>query len=184
MSRTIAPGTYVLGPTTATLTVKTKKSGAAAKAGHDLTIEVTDWEATFALGTDPAQSSITLTADATSLKVREGHGGMMALGDQEIASIEQSIDDDVLKATTIAFRSTAITPGAQPGRLDVAGELELHGRTRPISSVITVGEDGTVTGSTIVKQTDWGMKPYSALFGTLKVVDEVEVLVSATLGTG
>jgi hypothetical protein len=27
----------------------------------------------------------------------------------------------------------------------------------------------------VLTQTDWGLKPYSALFGTLKVVDEVEV---------
>jgi hypothetical protein len=32
-----------------------------------------------------------------------------------------------------------------------------------------------VSGSAVVKQTDWGMKPYTALFGTLKVADEVEV---------
>ena len=27
----------------------------------------------------------------------------------------------------------------------------------------------------MVKQSEWGMKPYSALFGALKVADEVEV---------
>ena len=32
-----------------------------------------------------------------------------------------------------------------------------------------------LTGSATVKQSDWGMKPYSALFGALKVADEVEV---------
>jgi hypothetical protein len=37
--------------------------------------------------------------------------------------------------------------------------------------------DGHVRGSAVVKQTDWGIKPYSALFGTLKVADEVEVAV-------
>jgi polyisoprenoid-binding protein YceI len=184
MSTTTAPGTYVLGPDIATLTVKTGKTGAAAKAGHNLTIEVTAWEATFTLADDPAQTAITLTADAGSLKVREGHGGMMPLGDAETASIEESIQDDVLKGTTIAFRSTAVAPGAAPGTLDVGGELELNGTTRPIAFAVTLGADGTVSGAAIVKQTDWGMKPYSALFGTLKVVDEVEVLVSANLNTG
>ena len=36
-------------------------------------------------------------------------------------------------------------------------------------------DDGAVSGRATVKQSDWGMKPYSALFGTLKVLDEVEV---------
>ena len=31
----------------------------------------------------------------------------------------------------------------------------------------------------MVKQTDWGIKPYSALFGALKVADEVEVAIDA-----
>ena len=35
--------------------------------------------------------------------------------------------------------------------------------------------DGHITGHARLKQSDWGMKPYSALFGTLKVVDEVVV---------
>jgi hypothetical protein len=30
-----------------------------------------------------------------------------------------------------------------------------------------------------VTQSEWGMKPYSALFGTLKVADDVEVAVEA-----
>jgi len=41
-----------------------------------------------------------------------------------------------------------------------------------------------LTGSAQVKQTDWRMKPYSALFGTLKVADVVEVSIDATLPKG
>jgi polyisoprenoid-binding protein YceI len=167
--------TYELGPDTATLMVKTKKAGAAAKAGHDLDIEVTSWSGTLDLGTEP---KIALTADPTSLKVREGRGGMMALGDTEKAAIEESMNDEVLKRTSsIAFRSTAITPA--DGGLEVTGELDLNGRTHPISFALALGTDGAVSGSATVRQSDWGMKPYSALFGTLKVVDEVEVVITS-----
>ena len=34
----------------------------------------------------------------------------------------------------------------------------------------------------MVKQTEWGMKPYTALFGALKVADEVRVEIDARLG--
>jgi hypothetical protein len=36
-----------------------------------------------------------------------------------------------------------------------------------------------MTGSATVKQTEFGMKPYSALFGALKVADAVEIAIDA-----
>jgi polyisoprenoid-binding protein YceI len=172
----IESGSYVLGPSVATLTVKTGKAGAAAKAGHNLVIEVTDWEATL----DLASSSVTLTADSRSLRVRDGHGGMQALGDDDKESISQTIDEEILRGTPIAFRSTAVTAGGG-GALSVTGELELGGKRHPISFALTLGPDGALSGTATVKQSDWGIKPYSTLFGTLKVVDEVEVTVDAKL---
>ena len=71
----IEAGTHRLGPHNATLTVETKRKGAAAKAGHDLVIEVTSWEAELDVAKDPA---ITLTADGGSLRVREGSGGVLS----------------------------------------------------------------------------------------------------------
>jgi len=158
------------GPENARLTVRTGRSGAAAKAGHDLLIEVTEWSGTLDPDGDPA---VTLSADPRSLRVIEGTGGMQALDDEDRAGIEQTIDDEVLKGAAIEFRSTRFD--GLPGRVE--GELELAGARRPIGIELARGEDGGVTGTAIVTQTDWGMKPYSALFGTLKVADEVEVRV-------
>jgi polyisoprenoid-binding protein YceI len=172
-------GTYRLGPDDGTLSVRTKRTGAAAKAGHDLLIEVTAWEATLQVGDDAADTSIELEADGASLHVREGTGGIQSLGDNDKASIRQSIDDDVLKGQAITFRSTAVT-GADGG-LTVEGELTLAGATRPLGFDLAVGDDGRLSAVAVVKQTDWGMKPYSALFGALKVVDEVEVVIDAGL---
>ena len=41
-----------------------------------------------------------------------------------------------------------------------------------------------LTGTATLKQTDWGCKPYSALFGTLKVADEVRVEIDGRLAAG
>jgi polyisoprenoid-binding protein YceI len=170
-----------LGPDNATLTVKTGRRGAASRAGHDLVIEVTSWQATLDVGEDPGQTTIVLTADAQSLRVREGTGGIQALGDEEKESIPQTIHEDVLKGEAIEFRSSEVRAGADGDRLSVQGELELVGSRRPIAFELTVDESGELTGGTTIKQTDWGIKPYSALFGTLKVADEVEVGIKATL---
>ena len=53
--------------------------------------------------------------------------------------------------------------------------MTLSGKNRPIAFDLELGDDGAVDARALVKQSDWGMKPYSALFGALKVADEVEV---------
>jgi polyisoprenoid-binding protein YceI len=166
--------THHYGPDSATLSVRTRRGGAAAKAGHDLLIHVTRWEGALEVGEDAQPAGATLTADATSLRVREGTGGIQTLGDEDKANIEQTIDDEVLKRRDIVFRSTRVEPGAD-GRLSMEGELTLAGQSKPIAFDLAVGEDGHVSATAVVTQTRWGMKPYSALFGTLKVLDDVEV---------
>ena len=170
-----------LGPDNATLSVRHERGGAAAKAGHDLVIHVTSWEATLVLGEDPAETSMELTADATSLRVQEGTGGMQALGDDDMANIHQTIDDEVLKRQDIRFRSTRVQTRADGGRIRVEGDLTLVGKTQPIAFDLAIGDDGTLSATAVVTQTAWGMKPYSALFGALKVKDEVEVVLEGQL---
>ena len=97
---------------------------------------------------------------------------MQALGDEDKDNIHQTIDDEVLKKQNITFRSTSIEGAHAHYRVD--GELTLAGSTQPLSFDLVV-DDGAVSARATVTQTRWGMKPFSALFGTLKVLDEVEV---------
>jgi polyisoprenoid-binding protein YceI len=172
-------GTYRLGPGNANLSVQTGRGGAAAKAGHDLLIGVTSWEATLVLGSDASETSVELAADATSLRVIKGTGGMQALDEESIANIHQTIDDEVLKREDITFRSSSAS--GVDGRIAVTGDLTIVGRAEPIQFDLEVGDDGTLSASATVTQSDWGMKPYSALFGALKVSDDVEVILDGHL---
>jgi polyisoprenoid-binding protein YceI len=171
----IQAGTYKLGPDNASLHVETGRSGAAAKAGHDLIIDVSSWEATLTVGDS---SSLALSADPTSLHVREGKGGMQALKDDDKSDIRKTIDKDVLKKKAITFTSKSVEETGSG--LKVSGDLEMGGKTKPVSFDLS-GDGGSLTGSADVKQTDWSIKPYSALFGALKVNDEVKVVVEAKL---
>lgn len=139
------------GPDDATLTLHTKRAGAAAKAGHDLTILVERWSASDDDGT------VVFEADPRSLRVLKGEGGIGSLGDEEKAGIKETIEEEILDGSAITYRD---------------GQLTLNGVTRPVE----VSFDGT-EGRAEVKQTDFKIKPYSALFGTLKVADVVEVKV-------
>jgi hypothetical protein len=174
----IQPGTHRLGPDNATLSVLTRRAGAAAKAGHDLVLRVTSWDGALVVADDP---SMELTADATSLRVVEGTGGMQALGDDDVANIHQTIDDEVLGGQEISFRSTrAALDGS---RIHAEGALTLAGHTTPIAFDLALGPAGQLSASAVVTQSAWGIKPYSALFGALKVKDDVVVVLEGRLQT-
>jgi polyisoprenoid-binding protein YceI len=176
----IPAGMHTFGPENGTLWVRTGRMGAAAAAGHDLLIQVTDWQATLEVAPDSGRSSVVLEADSTSLRVREGFGGMQPLGDDDKENIRQTIDDDVLRGTRIEFRSTSVDVG-EDGVIRAQGDLTLIGAAHPIELELVVDEHGAIGGSVVVKQSEWGIEPYSALFGALKVADEVEITVNASL---
>ncbi len=163
------------GPENARLTIRTGRKGAAAKAGHDLLIEVGSWQAT--LDSD-AQPALTLTADSRSFRVLEGTGGVKGLDDDDKASIAKTVDDEVLKGCAIEFRSSQLE--RRPDGLSIVGELTLGGRSAAAAFELHV-RDGALAGNAVVKQTDFGIKPYTALFGALKVADEVTVGIEAKL---
>jgi polyisoprenoid-binding protein YceI len=161
----------VIGPDSGTLVVKTYREGVAAKAGHDLVIEVTRWEANV----DLAAGTIELTADPRSLEIREGLRGVKPLTDRDRREIRKNIDDKVLHGQPIAFRSRIVR--ADEGRLHVEGDLTLAGNTRPLTADLEVAVDGRVRGTIPLTQSDWGIKPYRGLMGALKVRDAVEIVV-------
>jgi len=174
-------GAYTLGPDCATLTVKTGKTGAAAMAGHNLQITVSSWSAELVLADEPTASTLALTVDTHSFRTKSGSGGAQTLGDDDLPGIDKTIDNDVLKGRPISFKSTHIHPGDGENELHVHGDLNLLGTTGPVEFTLTIDDDGHLAASATVVQTQFGIKPYSILFGTLKVTDEVDVSVEGTL---
>jgi len=168
-------GRHVLGPGTATILVRTYREGVAAHAGHDLIIELTRWEATVQFTAAGSGSTIELSADPRSLEVREGVHGLKPLSDRDRAEIAKTIDAKVLRGAPIAFRSSSVEPAGDDGRLTVTGQLELAGRSGPLAFELQAAPDGRVEATATVTQTAWGITPHSALMGTLKVRDAVDV---------
>jgi polyisoprenoid-binding protein YceI len=182
---TLPTGRHTLGPDNARLQVRTYREGVAAKAGHDLIIDVTHWDATLDLGEgDPGASTVELDADSRSLEVREGLRGVKPLTDKDRIEIRKNIDDKILGGEPISFRSTSVRPEGGGERLSVDGELTMAGSTRPITADLGVSADGRLSGTIAVTQTAWGIKPYRGLMGALKVRDDVEVVIDAQLPSG
>ncbi|GII96135.1 YceI family protein [Sinosporangium siamense] len=170
---TITAGGYTLGPESGRLLLSTGRTGLGAKAGHDLTIEVTRWHGEASV--DPAGSSVTVEIVAESLEVREGTGGVKPLTDSDRREIEKNLREKVLdtgRHPAITFRSTRVE--GTPESFRVEGDLTMAGATQPVEVRGSLTED-LAQGSATVVQSRWGIKPYSAFFGALKVADEVQV---------
>jgi polyisoprenoid-binding protein YceI len=176
-SPTPASSTYNLGPANASLHVKTYREGIAQKVGHDLIIDVTSWSGTLVL--NGSTSSISLDADSGSLQVLEGHNGVKPLSDKDRGEIVKNIDGKILRKQPISFRSTQVEHGA--GGLSVQGNLSIGDETRPVQFELST--DGSrVKGIVPLTQRDFGIKPYSAMMGALKVRDDIEIVIDAPLG--
>ena len=97
----IPPGTYNLGPHNGRLIIKTGREGMGGKMGHDLTIEVGRWNATATVAEDPAESSLSASAEVGSFNVVTGTGGVKPLNEGDKAEIKKTVVDKILGNTQI-----------------------------------------------------------------------------------
>jgi len=180
----VPAGTHSLGPDNASLQVRTYREGVAAKAGHDLIIDVTRWDATVGVADEPAGWTIEVNADPRSLEIREGLRGVKPLTDKDRVEIRKTIDEKILGGAPIRFRASGARPSDDGASLAVDGELSMAGSSQPLTATLSVDDRGAITGTIPVTQSRWGIKPYRGLMGALKVRDEIEVVIAANLGAG
>jgi len=200
-------GSFRLGPGSGRVVIKTSRAGLAARAGHDLTIEVTRWSAQVEVpagsadkaggadragaagaaggvgGADDAgglaAATVQADLDLGSLEVREGSGGAMPLTDRDRREIKKQMTG-ILGSATATFASSRVIPaGASAGAIE--GTVTLNGKTQPARLQLTVSGDGQYRGSATLAQSGFGIKPYSGFFGALKLKDEVTLEFQVTL---
>lgn len=176
---TTIAGEYRLGPECGRLILKTTRAGLAAKAGHDLTLEVTRWSAHVAVpGEDQgglAAATLSAEADLGSLATREGVGGAKPLAQAD----RDEIDKTARRILAGNGNATATFESSQVRVLPDGGEIEgtitINGVAQPLRLRLTEQGPGHYQGTGTIVQSAHGIKPYSAFLGTLKLKDEVEL---------
>lgn len=151
-----------------TMTVHVYKAGLFSFAAHDHEIR-----APLAEGQVDDSRAVDLRVDVKQLQVMDQ--GIPAKDRAEIQ--KNMLGPEVLDSQQfpeIRFRSVKVEEASE-GHWTVHGDLTLHGQTRPIM-LKAAGDAGHYRGSVVLKQRDFGMKPYSAAGGTVKVKNEVEIV--------
>jgi polyisoprenoid-binding protein YceI len=164
------------------LVVRTDVTGRMAKMGHRLTLVMTSWQATVQWA-DGQPVAAELTVDVDSLQVSHGKGGLMALSGPEksLARSHALKSLDANRFPRIRYQVDGIEQTGDGYRL--SGTLEIHGKSRQHEVDLRVkdlGEAWQMSCEADVRQTDFGVKPYSMLMGAMKVVDTVTVAFTAT----
>jgi polyisoprenoid-binding protein YceI len=152
-----------------TITIHVGKAGLLSAAGHDHTISA------------PISSGAIRESPAPRVEFTVETARMAVKPDPKVdaktqATIQKDMEEMTLetgKFPQITFRSSRIDKLPE-GQWKVEGDLSLHGVTKPVS--LTVKRSGdSYTAHTVLKQTDFGIKPISVAGGTIKVKNEVEI---------
>jgi len=169
------PETYRLLPEASVLQVHTYKAGLFGMFGHEHDIRAQAFEGTVIYNPrNTSASSVTVTVRTDSLIV------VPASDSSDIPDITRTMREEVLRVDSfpeITFTSTAIE--FQDSTVHVRGDLTIVGRTQPVEMDLVLKLTPPVLhvqGSFTVKQTAFGIKPYSTALGTVQVKNEITFL--------
>ncbi len=152
--------------------------------GHRLTIAMTRWQATVSwAGAEPVTAE--LAVDTDSFEVLRGEGGVKGLSGPEKALVRsnamKSLDATRYpKIRFIANSSENVVKSDDGYRL--SGTLQIRGKSRQhVIDLRTedLGDSWRMSAQSSVRQSDYGVKPYSMLMGSMQVADDVTVSFTA-----
>jgi polyisoprenoid-binding protein YceI len=154
------------------------REGVLSAVGHDLLLRATDLE----IGVEPAGTAVRARVAAASLRVAAAmRGGRVlegALSPGDVRDIEATLRTSVLDAARfpeIRFTSSAVTRVGDGWKVE--GTLTLRGTTRPIAFAVRREAD-RLAADLPLDQPAFGIRPYRAMLGALRVKPEVRVRAS------
>ncbi len=163
---------------TADCVVLTRKEGLMAAVGHDLRLQVTR----LTLDITDDWTGVDARFDLASLRVvtavKDGVDTPEALSPADKLKIEETVRDTVLhtdshpEAHFFARRITRNGPAVV-----VTGDLTLHGKTHGVTARGALQGTRWTLEATL-HQPHWGITPYRAMLGALRIKDDVTVRVS------
>jgi polyisoprenoid-binding protein YceI len=181
LTRDVGAAVWSLDGSDGDLLIRTGVAGPAAAMGHRLTLAMRQWRATAHWdGDEPVGAE--LIVEVGSLKVVRGEGGVTPLsGPEKILVRSNALRSlDAKRYPRITFEASGIDK--IDGGYRLTGTLTIQATSREHVVDVRTDERGTnwwLSGETAVRQSDFGIKPYSQLLGALKVADDVVVSFTA-----
>jgi len=176
----VQAGRHAISAGRGRIVLRTSRDGLAAQAGHDLTIELTRWSGELTVADDLSLRDLTVRMDMQSLVIRDGTGGLKPLTDRDRREIAMNARK-VLRADrhpVASFTASVFESGAG-GSGVLRGTLMLAGAQRPVQLQVSGNGPGSYHATATVLQSEFGITPYTAFLGALRVRDAVHVEIDA-----
>jgi polyisoprenoid-binding protein YceI len=169
-----AQGRFAIGPDTGRLVLRTGRQGVASRAGHDLTITFGTWSGELDVPADRSRATVQARVRLASIEIVQGTGGVAPLTGIDKRQITKTalrlLDADAHPEAT--FESTSVAADGDTGTLH--GNLTVRGVAVPVSLAVSSTSDGWHAETTVL-QSSFGIEPYRAFFGALRLADEVHI---------
>lgn len=160
----------------ARLELWTEKEGMLSRVAHDLCLRAHQASVTF---NEEGQLEVRVEVKSLRVQGQVKRGQVKPLSAKDHAEIEKNLQSaavfDAARFPAVTYRGTCVLSGA---RASVTGELEIRGQRRPLpldSAWRLDGQDALASGEVRLRQSAWGLKPYTALMGAIKVKDELRI---------
>jgi polyisoprenoid-binding protein YceI len=181
LTRDIGVGEWSLDGSDGDLLIRTGVGGPAAAMGHRLTLAMRQWRVTVQWDADGPVGA-NLVVEVGSLQVVRGEGGVTPLsGPEKILVRSNALRSlNAKRYPRIMFVTNDIEKTDDGYRL--TGTLTIHDTSRAqVVDLRTDDQGGNwwLSSETTLRQTEFGITPYSQLLGSLKVADNVVVAFSA-----
>lgn len=175
---------WIIDASAGELRIQTGVVGRAARMGHRLTIAMTRWSATVDWeGAEPVAAKLAVEVD--SLEVLCGQGGLKALSAAEKSVVRSNALKSLNANRFPRILFVADTGGSiaeTAGGYRLTGTLDIMGTARQhVIDLRTeeLGDAWSISAESTVRQSDYGVKPYSLFMGSVQVADDVTVTLTA-----
>ena len=176
--RGLEPVKYTIDPGGSRFTVQAFATGLLSAFGHNPTIGMRDYDGEIQFVPDTYDKAVVrLTVRTNAMEVMDEMKG------DDRKKLEQTMNEQVLEPDrypAATFESKQVTIQNLGGDLlsaHVVGDLAFHGVTQslPLDAGITnMGTMMRISGDFTLRQSDYGIKPFSFAGGALKLKDELK----------
>jgi polyisoprenoid-binding protein YceI len=170
---------YLIEGRRSTFKVRAFAAGLLSALGHNPTIAIPDFEGEVVFNPDAVeQSSLKMVIHAASLAVADD------IRERDRMEINRTMQQEVLESDSfpeIVYECSQMSvtkTGEGQYAVTLNGELTLHGVTRRHTAsarTSAIGETLRASGDFCIRQSDYEIRPVSAVGGTIKLKDELKL---------